>query len=58
MGVGNSNLGNSDLLNSSGIYPRERSEERLNGSGHLNSDSNLKEKDALDDFMRPNLPIQ
>lgn len=59
MGVGN-NLANGDVLNSSGLYPRERSEERLpqKGSGQMNSDSNLKEKDALDDFMRPNLPIQ
>jgi len=38
---------------------RERSEERHpgNGAGLLNSDTNLKEKDALDDFMRPNIPI-
>ena len=60
MGVGNGALNNTDIPNLGGSHHRERSEERrpANGSGLLNSDSNLKEKDALDNFMGPNIPVQ
>ena len=53
MGLGSSSLNTTDNQNLGGSHPRERSEERrpTNGSGLLNSASDLKEKDALDSFM-------
>ena len=60
MAVGSSNLNTNDLQNISLKQQRERSEEpRLqNGNKSLhNSESNLQEKDVLDDFIRPNISL-
>ena len=60
VGVGSTNLAGNDTSNLGGSYPRERSEERrtLNQCNQITSEMQRKEKDALDDFMRPNIPIQ
>ena len=60
MAVGSSNLNTNDLNNNGLKQHRERSEEtRLqNGNNSLhNSESNLQEKDVLDDFIRPNISL-
>ena len=58
----NSNVGGvgNDTSILGGSYPRERSEERrpLGNGNLLGSDHHKKEKDALDDFLRPNIPAQ
>ena len=61
VGVGSTNMAaNNDTSILGGSYPRERSEERrpINQVNILTSELNKKEKDALDDFMSPTIPMQ
>lgn len=60
MAVGSSNVNNNDTINITLKGQRERSEDArlLHGNKSLhNSDSNLQEKDVLDDFIRPNISL-